>query len=487
MEKQQLTETGKDSRTIILRMDERDGDEALDLVNVMHNMGSRFGIFRYLFIIAVCAGFLAAALVTAARGILGGGYASAVVTFSYDGIDEGLDPNGGIFDINKLKSTAVINAAVGELGWTGIDTEEIRSGLELEGVMPDSVKQRISVINTVAEDAAEYYTNIQDLDYFPSRYTVTLHRCGGMSGRETRELLDAILYSYREYFMDSYADTSVVGTATAVLDADTYDYLQAADMIENEIDTMRAYVEAKQEQAPDFRASSTGLSFRDLYSSINSIKRLDLNNFISFVQSNNLTKDAGTQIDYYNYQIRQYGLEIRELQSQLSDVERTIAGYEKDPVIVVGSQESVTETHRTNEYYDTLLSRKLKLNEEISALNTELDRAYTLASSLNEGSVTAREEDFEYADSLQRGLLETVGAWSELVRRTAEEYYETELYAGAYRIAIPAQYSSVGSLGELVRLMLACGGTGAVLVLVVWGAYGLVGELARMRESGQEE
>lgn len=474
--------TEKDPQTIILRVDENSEEGSIDLLNVMSNMGKRFRMFRYLLLIAVCAGFLAAAAITGFKGMSGeGSYASAVVVFSFDGIDEGLDPNGGLFDVNKMKSTPVIHDALAELGWSNQDVEEIRSNVKLEGVIPDSVKQQISVINTVAEDAAEYYTNIEDLNYFPSRYTVTLKKCKGMTGSETRELLDAILISYKQFFMDSYADTSVLGTAMMVLDVKSYDYLQAADMIENTMDTMQTYVNSKQVQAPDFRANSTGLSFSDLARSVEAVKQLDLNNFISFVQSNNLTKDAGTQIDYYNYQIKQYNLEIQELQSQLSDVERTIAGYEKDPVIVMSNQDSVTETSRKNEYYDELLERKLTLNQKISSLNTEMNKAYEVAVSLNSEISVAKQEDYEYADSLLQGLLNTVDAWSELVQKTAEEYYEAELYDGAYRISIPAQYSSVGGMGDLIKMMAVCSGTGVLIVMILWGAVGMKDEITRMR------
>lgn len=471
----------KDSQTIILKVDENNEEDSLDLLSVMENMGRRWRVFRYVLVIAVCIGFLAAAAVTGVRGLFGeGSYARAVVSFSFDGIDEGLDPNGGIFDVNKIKSTLVIDNALADLGWTDQDVEEIRANLKLEGVIPDSVKQQIAVINTVAEDAAEYYTNIEDLDYFPSRYTVTLQRCKGMSGSDTSELLNAILLSYKEFFMDSYADMSVLGTAVSVLNVESYDYLQAADMIENGIDTMEAYVTAKQEQAPDFRANSTGLSFSDLANSIDAVRQLDLNNFISFVQSNNLTKDAGVQVDYYSYQIRQYNLEIQELQSQLADVERTIQAYEKDPVIVMSNQDSVTETSQKNEYYDRLLANKLELNRKISVLNTSMNRAYEIMLSINNNTVTASEEDYNYANDLLQGLLATVDTWSGLVQKTAAEYYETKLYASAYRIAIPAQYTSAGGVGDLIKAMLLGGGAAALLVIVIWGIFGIKEEIVRV-------
>lgn len=466
---------------IILQVDEKGEEEALDLINVAGNMGKNWKFFAWFLVFAVCAGFFIAALSVGIRGIFGtGSYASAVITFNFDGIDEGLDPNGGLFQVNKVKSTTVINAALENLGWEDKDVEEIRAKLKLTGNIPESVKQQIAVINTVAESSPEYYANIEELNYFPSRYTVTLHRCKGMSGNETRELLDAILSAYREYFMDSYADTTVLGVAMEVLDIQNYDYMQASEIIENQIDTMQAYVDAKVEQAPDFRANSTGLSFSDLSSSIQAVRRLDLNNYNSFIQSNNLTKDAGMQVDYFNYQIRQYSFEIQELQNQLSNVERMIAEYEKDPVIVMSNQESVTETTQSNEYYNVLLGQKLELNKQISERNTDLNEAYGMIASLN-GGEAGKEEDFAYADTLLSGLLVTVQGWSELVQKTTEEYYEAELYANAYRISIPAQYTPVGGLGDLIKRMILFGGAGALIVLVCWAFAGLKTEIVRMR------
>ena len=41
---------------------------------------------------------------------------TALISFSYDGIEKGLDPNGRDFDVNSIKNPAVIESAVTELG-----------------------------------------------------------------------------------------------------------------------------------------------------------------------------------------------------------------------------------------------------------------------------------------------------------------------------------------------------------------------------------
>lgn len=470
-------------QNVILKIEKKEDDLAVvDLVNIAGYMKAKWRKYVYLLVIMVCVGFVAAILSIGIQKFITRGNATAVVAFSFEGLDKGLDPNGGFFDVSKMKSTVVVNKALENLGWEDKDVEEIRSNLKIEGVIPDSVKQQIAVINTVAEDATEYYKNIEDLDYFPSQYTVTLQRCKGMSGDDTRELLDAILLSYRDYFMDTYANTDVVGMALSVLDVESYDYIQASHVMKSEINTMKSYVDAKAKEAPGFRANSTGLSFRDLSNSIDTLKRLDLDSFTSFVRTNKLTKDAGVLIDYYNYQIEQYNFEIQELQTQLSNVEKTIASYEKDPVIVMSNQESVMESSQKNEYYDQLLRQKLDLTAQIGKKNTDLNEAYAMINDLNDMGNYGIESDYEYADTMLNALNISVERWTELVQKTAEEYFESELFADAYRIAIPAQYTAFGDIGDLIKRMLIFGVVGAGIAIVMWGVSGLKEEIGGSRK-----
>ncbi len=188
------------------------------------------------------------------------------------------------------------------------------------------------------------------------------------------------------------------------------------------------------------------------------------------------------QVDYYNYQIKQYNLEIHELQTQRSNVEKIIGEYEKDPVIVMSNQESVTQTAQKDEYYNDLLQQKLDLNKQISELNTALNEAYDMVNSLNASEQSLKEEDYAYADSLLENLLYTVESWGGLVQQTTQEYFEAELYANAYRISIPAQYSAMGGMGELIKRMILFGGAAAVLVFLLWGMTGLKDEMVKGRK-----
>ena len=481
IEKEELND--KDLQRIYLQVNQEEDEETIDLLNVAGHMGKKKKLFGYMLMLAVCIGVIFGAVIVSFKALTGNSsYANAVISFSYDGIDQGQDPNGGALDVTKIKSTPIVSAALENLQMKDVDVEDVRSAMKITGVMPDSVKQEIAVINTVAEDAAEYYTNISDLDYFPSQYVVRLNKIKGLKAEQTSELLNAILSAYRDYFLETYANTDVLSLSTNVINYEDYDYLQAADMLTNQIDLMQNYVDARAEEVGTFRANSTGLSFGDLSNSIETIRTLDLGNFISYVQSRNLTKDAAIRVDYYQYQIEQYNLKLQEVQAQLSNVEKSITDYEKDPVIVMSNQDSVTTSEQKNAYYDELVKQKLELTEQIASINTSLNESYTrlnaLADIVNGGS----EEEISHADTLLTNLINTINSWGKLVQNTTEEYYNTSRFADAYQVSVPAQYTSTDGLMSVAKTMILCTGVLVLLVVLLWCYDGLKDEIKAQRK-----
>ena len=113
MFKELRDEESKDSTKIVLQVDNREDEESqIDLLNVAGQMGKRKKLYGYFIAVAVCVGVLAGLLIIGVQYITGkGSYAQAMVSFQYEGIEEGLDPNGAAFDINKIKSPAVITVA----------------------------------------------------------------------------------------------------------------------------------------------------------------------------------------------------------------------------------------------------------------------------------------------------------------------------------------------------------------------------------------
>lgn len=196
---------------IYLHMEDNDNEEPqIDLMNIADHMNRKKRLYRYIMAIAVCAGVLLGLTAIGADYIVGqSSYARAVISFQYEGIEDGVDPNGAAFDINKLKSPKVIEDALMSLGSSEYDAEKIRESIEIEGVIPKDAVERITVIKEMSLENVSNYEKILDVSYFPSQYIVYLRKSSGMSGSDTVQILNSILESYRTYFMDMYANTEV--------------------------------------------------------------------------------------------------------------------------------------------------------------------------------------------------------------------------------------------------------------------------------------
>lgn len=483
-ERAQLEELRRDPARIYLQVGNPEDEEAdLDLVNVAMNMAKHKALYRYLIATAACLGILAGMLTIAAGQLMGhSSYAQAVITFQYEGIEEGLDPNGASFDVNKIKSPIVIEEALASLGITDIAAEDIRQNIEIEGVIPEDAIERITVIKEMAAEDASNYEKILDVSYFPSQYVVNLYQDRHMPASQTREILNAVLESYRVWFLDTYANTEALTVTANLIQYQDYDYAESIDLIQSQIDIMLDYVTERKEQAPDFRSTNTGLSFGDIETSLNTIENIDLANLTSYVESNTLTKDRQRQTEYYNYRIKKYNMELSEMQVQLNTVQNTIDNYVKDPVVIVSSQESTQELTQTNEYYDRLVQQKLDLSGKIAQTNTNLNKTYELLNAMSESSRQNVQSEYAYADGLLERLIDTISRWIALVEETTEEYYTTTLFSNAVKIAVPAQYQAAGGLAEIVKRVFICVAAMEFIVVVIWCVDGLKMELLERKK-----
>jgi len=479
---------GEGSRIYLQVEKPREDAVELDLVNVASHMGKRRRLYGYLLAIGVLAGVFAGLLMTGVGQMMGGSsYAEAVVTFQYEGIEEGLDPNGASFDVNKIKSPAVIEEALTELGIDDIGVESVRRNLTINGVIPEDAIERITVLEEMAEEDVSNYEKILDVSYFPSQYVVSLYQARGMSPGETRELLDAILESYKAYFMDTYANTAVLTVTGNLIEYEDYDYGEAVDMIRSQIDIMQDYVEERLKQAPDFRSANTGLSFGDILTSLGTIESIDMANLSSYIENNVLTKDRQRQIEYYTYKIKDYSMELSELQAQLTTVQNTLDNYAKDPIVIVSSQESTQEITQTNEYYDTLVQKKLELSEQISEVNTRLNDTYTKLENVSSSSKQNVQAEYDRADEMLERLTGTLSEWSGLIEETTQEYYTTTLFSNAVKVAVPAQYKAAGDTMYAIKRILLCMTVAVLVITAVWCVDGIRVEFVDMRRRRKEE
>ncbi len=481
-----VVEETRSNKAVQQAYQKKNGEVEIDLINIFAHMGKQKKLIAYLLILAILVGAAAGVLYSGFEHLSGkGSFSRALISFQFEGIENGVDPNGAAFDINMIKSPYVIQEALSDLGIDEGYLESVRKNLSITGVVPEDAVEKITTIEKMAEKDASQYEKILDVSYFPSQYIIYLYDDGTFGPKELTQILDSVLVSYRKYFIDTYANNNVLTVTANLLDNDDYDYAECSDLFETQVDTIISYATEKMQSAPDFRSSQTGLSFQDIVTALEFVKSVDVARLVSFVESSSLTKNKSRQVEYYNYNIRETTNKLSELQTQLEAVQSTISSYEKDPVVIVSNSDSTLEYGQKNAYYDDLVTQKINLNRQIASTNTKLNEYYLKVNDLQSNVNVATQADFDYADGLISKLRTTISSWIELVETTTEEYYSTTLLSNAVKVTVAPQYFIDGGITHIVKNIIVCSGVLALLVLIWWFAAAVKKEVLLMRS--QEE
>lgn len=422
------------------------------------------GIFKSLkkyFLIWLVTAVVAAALSLAGTAVFANDQhknMSALISFTYDGIENGLAPDGNVFDINSVKNPAVIEAALTELGQPLELLESVRQNITFEGVNPKDAIDRITVYQSVYESASSGALNaaqaILDTKFYPTQYKVYFNYAdSGLDGSDAVQVFNAVLDCYRDYFFETYGYNQALGNAVTALDYTDYDYAEAVDVFETSLNTMKNYVSnLSADDTTRFRSSVTGYTFADLSEAIKAVQAMDLDLLSSYITVNNVTKDKDRLINYYTYRVEALTRQKTIAEETLATITDTINSYEKDTVMIFGNGTENTDTQYSqgSQEYDDLIQSKVDTQSELSTTTQQIN-FYNQRISALKGKTAASDDKIERVEADLEKLNEKVNTLIENVNKTADEYYETVSFANAYSILVPASASSVNMLKNVIN------------------------------------
>lgn len=264
---------------------------------------------------------------------------TAMVGFTYDGIEKGLDPNGNEFDANTLKSPSIIESTLTDLGMDTKNTDAIRSAITISGVVPDDTIDELTAYKSIFEstnsvDAAQ---KLMDVSYYPTRFEIQFaYGNSKMNRSQAADFLNTMLSNYKTYFMRTYGYNDALGDALTAVDYTTYDYPQALDVFSSTLNSLQNYVSTlSQNDNTRFRSSDTGYTFADLNESINTLRSVDYATLSSYVLGKNVTKDKASLAIYYQYRIDNLNRNLSSANEKLATITDSIKNYQKDSMVVL--------------------------------------------------------------------------------------------------------------------------------------------------------
>lgn len=369
----------------------------------------------------------------------------ALVSFSYDGIEKGKNPDGTDFDPMSLKSPKVLEKALNACGMDLQLTETIRQGLDVDGLIPADAMERMTAYGEVFQSATNGQLSavqqILDTSWNATQFRLTLNfREAGLTRSEAVNLLNAITDAYRDVFFENYGYNEALGSALSATKYTDYDYPQAVDAMETTLSQLNRYVNGlSSTDTARFRSTVTGFTFADLRESINSVESIDLALVTSFINTNNVTKDKERAKAYYEYRIQQLELTQKASEEQLATISETIEAYERGDVFIfgAGTDDTNMQTKEDSEQYDRMVAQKLSVTADLADTKRTIeyykDRLQALKQNTVGGSSKAKivEEDLEKID-------EKINQLVKLVNETADDYYQNLSLSNAYNVLVPA-------------------------------------------------
>lgn len=446
---------GVNNKNINVTINNKEDDEVVISLSAIGIMLKKF--FTLWLAIAIIAGFVSVAIGTA-RTFLFKEPISALVSFTYAGIENGVDPSGKKFDCYDIINPTVLERALSDCDMDIANLEGIRRNVSIEGKIPEDVMDRILTYKQVYENAAtgnlaagEAMLNV---DYNPTVFEISFNYGNtSLTRSESVQLLNAILEDYRDYFYEKFGYNQALGSSIAAIDYTAYDYSEQLDVFDDSITSLERYVKnLSREDTNIFRSTETGLSFNDIYKSAQTIRDIDFDRISSYISIYNVTKDKDQSIAYYNYKIDSLTRNTVAFNEQLKTIEDAISKYIKDTVLIFGNGTDGTDTSysQASEEYDRLIQQRVSVSSDLATTKQRI-KYYEQRRDALQNNKAGGPEKREYVEGELEKLNTKVLDLIALTEKTSNEYFYNVQYRNAYNILVPAASSAGASIKLIIN------------------------------------
>ena len=477
-----------DSKKIDLYInDSYDDEQGISIMNVFSRLKQRFHIYVYVILLGLIAGLLVPVMMYTFKDKQDTGI--SILGLDYEGAEQGLAPDGKELDISYLKSSYIVQNALSNVRLTKeVSAAQVQNNLTITGVLTDETKQQLEILNKLSEDkSTEYAKLIQQFKLkYRAQYIITIDSVfkeGNskikLPSSDLSNLLNALTNAYSKYFVETYQDKSLPNNYLGAIDVDTLDYLDILDEISESIIYLENYCDAKAAVYSNFR-SADGVSFKDLSSTIETIRNVDIDYIYSYIYLNNVSKDPVVQLTNYKYQKREANLKLTEVNENINTIQNSIDNYKPDTIVISSPDGStVTTVDRTSDYYNGLVMSLMDANKEKSSLEKKISILDYRINKL-EGT-PATDEQIQKAKSYVDDALSNANKVFNLVNESSNELFESNSYNSRYMHSVTTVESE--KFSDNLKLFGIGAGAGLLVGLIVWVADAFILEFKAARKA----
>lgn len=367
--------------------------------------------------------------------------AQGVIDFAYEGVEQGLDPMGGVFNSESIKAPSVLAAAVKSLNYD-VDITKLRNSITISGVTPKDVMDQIAIIKEIATKDPTALQQLDQLKYYPNRYIVTINDFDslGLSSNEANALLDQIFVQYKAYFKETFGQISLVSSALKPIDFSTtesegfkYDYMEIYDILRTELNNYINYFTEMETSAKQFRSSSTMLGFGDLKELLTQIRDVDLSNLENLIVTKGISKDMGETISVLEQKVNLLKIKEISLTTSINSYENLIkeGGLYQQGSVLVPVGDNWIEYKTNSKEYDALVKELATLYKDKATIATDISTFQARIDQLKLVSGTNTPEDIARANELIMSINKKIVYSLDVGEETIIEYRTSKLLSDA--------------------------------------------------------
>lgn len=271
----------------------------------------------------------------------------SIVNFQWEGLSDGVYPDGSEFDYSNAIEPYVISAAIQEVG-LDITSSEVREATTITPLVPSDVS---TLILSALEKG-------EQLTYFSSDYKISIDISKlKITEEESKSLINSVLIGFEEDFDKKYISHQVILDYTGT-DFLNIDYVDIEDILSTQTSLIVSVMSQKYNENPDFVSPTLSVGFNDLLVRSELVRRVEISQIEAKTNAYLLTKDSDYIITKYNYEIEKLDYDLQELQLREAGIQDQITNYNAgvSTVIIPGLDNEIPMDNAYSDLVDEILS-----------------------------------------------------------------------------------------------------------------------------------
>lgn len=394
------------------------------------------------------------------------------IEYIYDGVEKGLDPNGGTLNTDNVISTRVLSDAVKAAELDGVITEisSLRERMRVVGVESEEYKKLVS---DAASGNAEAQTTLRTYSMYPTRFDIIISEPGelGLTDNQVKLLLDKVVSSYYNDFKARYSVSNMFASDLYNLSDNIgmWEYVDIYDVYTQALSPISEHLTALNKKHSTFTSSVNNSNFALLLSELETL-RAGYDRFSDYVITNDIWRNKEVALKSISEQKTRLEKEIESLDKLAEQMKAQLDSIQPNQIIVTTGSGSQTTTSYPQEYwnYHEQYSDTIK---EISQKNDQLSVIVSRLNSLEASGAEAKADDEKLATALAelKSLEQKSTVLVAKINNTITDFYDTTIIASSVRQPIPSMVMRMSSDFNIVIIIVVAAIVGLLVACVMTG------------------